>query len=559
MLTSDIVRVLESGFQIDPKVVQPLGITDNSICWAVRVPDPREHNEGENRWATRSPHILISSIHPESWPFLLRFEIRLRHAPGMIHRVSSIVAKNGFNIHFGESAATGHHHATWNVVVEASNVRHAFGDKLSRHYLAKKRTVVNASLRKLTNRLAERMYAAAVDFRRKLIDLHNSEVPPSKVVEDVGFLHNRIVQHYQLLHNPSEFAKQDTRDAAERDLPEAVGFHWMQNLAFFAVYGEVLRPVQFQYFADRGLLKPASTRDFSDLLEDTDFSPSPTRAAASIDSAEHYIRLVPISQTRVKERLICVDLNYDLVFRDLGPNCQTSRGLWRDVSRTVQGKDINIIRMANAVSYRDANSEAGCISLVGESAHRADDALLSSIRTEVEKIQPVNPKNFKSTAIVRRFPDQEVFISMRNEMHDADWYRNTITECARENGLQPIIVRDPHGKSLTQEVDSRLMGCHAFFQLIGFSESEYKEKKDPNLTWLFHEFGVATGRSLPRVRLVETSAWNIDDWKRYLKTSGDEFLASFSQLDGRPKIREKITIVIQSLIKDLSDAQRSVV
>ena len=77
MQYGDTVSIWDRSIQIPAKELEAIGIYDSSCCWGAWVNDWRALANLEN-YSGSSPNLLITPFAPNSWPFLLRIELRLR-------------------------------------------------------------------------------------------------------------------------------------------------------------------------------------------------------------------------------------------------------------------------------------------------------------------------------------------------------------------------------------------------------------------------------------------------------------------------------------------------
>ena len=133
MLYGEDVNVTEQGPQIDPRALQALGVEHGSQCWGVWLYDSHPcagavdlscFDQGSPHG--KAPHLLISPIHPDSWPVALRLRIELSAEPGSMLQASKVLHAEGWNILFAKCVPTGHYHATWSVICENLNAREEF-------------------------------------------------------------------------------------------------------------------------------------------------------------------------------------------------------------------------------------------------------------------------------------------------------------------------------------------------------------------------------------------------------------------------------------------------
>jgi hypothetical protein len=128
MAHGDEIQVLADGPLIRPKAVEPLGIYHGSTCWGLWVHgrSPRNPEQRKNLRAggnEQLPHLLISPIHPDSWPICFHLEMLLRSTPRAITDVLQIIAGNKVDLHFTEFCQAGYQHALLTTLGEVENLK----------------------------------------------------------------------------------------------------------------------------------------------------------------------------------------------------------------------------------------------------------------------------------------------------------------------------------------------------------------------------------------------------------------------------------------------------
>ncbi len=161
------VTVLREGILVSPEQLELIGGL-NSDCWGMWMPPWRATPE--------PPHLIVSPFHPETWPALFRIRLRLDHEPGTMHRFAEILKQQEFNILAQNSAQTGHHHVTHNLI---GTKRGAFGKVLRDEYskvVRADRSFENRDLRNWSsNVLAPQMLRSAQRIEESLIREHSNE------------------------------------------------------------------------------------------------------------------------------------------------------------------------------------------------------------------------------------------------------------------------------------------------------------------------------------------------------------------------------------------------
>jgi hypothetical protein len=534
MLYGDVFVFQPDGIKTDPNALQPVGIFDQSLCWAVWLHDASPEN------VDPSPHLVISPVHPRFWPFLLRFEIKLEERAGAMAEAAEFLAKADLNIQFGESSPSGHHHATWNVVCEAVNVRRAFEERIRRFQLEKRSPVTSRDeLNQLANELADAMYRTAVKVKDGML---------SKPT----FLHRRFIDpKFFLLHEPGAIANRKVRSAALADFPHAVRVKWIQNLPVFAFYGSnaAAEPHALKYDAEASMLRcDESGVTFGRILQEGGVMSPPTKAIASIYPEEHHIRVIPIRSPQEMNGLLQIDVRYDSRFPNhLPPTARASDdstiGVWAGVCNHVRACGIDLRRVTNTTTIRAAHKEGGVLSLIGVAERALRIPELQELSRKIEGLsEAAGSQSAREMAVrptISPLAIQRVFISWRSKTEHADLLDYAVAS-ARNWGFDPIFVKNPVGENLTATVDAMISQCAGFFQILSLGDAEktqIEKQPDsgaPDLSWMWYEHGVARGRDIPIIRMVDISKLTFDGWRTYLK-QGSDHLGEFRS-DGADRI-----------------------
>lgn len=84
MYFRDDIIITRKGPRIRAKALHPVGIADESVCWAIAVP-PAPHEP------SRTPDLVLSAFHPTSWHILLRLTIELTDKRGTLLKVMKLI------------------------------------------------------------------------------------------------------------------------------------------------------------------------------------------------------------------------------------------------------------------------------------------------------------------------------------------------------------------------------------------------------------------------------------------------------------------------------------
>lgn len=526
MLYGDLVTLSPGGVLLGSKAVLPIGIFDKSICWGVWVQDATRHDQEHNA------HLVLSPLHPRHWPYLLRFELKLKEDVGSMAAAADVLRDHKMNIQFGESSPSGHHHATWNVVCEAVEVRARFESQVASLIERGEHRGNRAALNALATDVAGAMYRAAHDVREAL-HRHGT------------FLHERIVNGQpKLLHDPDMITDEEARTAALDDVLQPVRFRWIQNLPKFAFYGvDALRPQAFRFDQKRSILQAEEHDAFERMLQTQGLTDLPTRAVASIYPEEHHVRLIPQPRRQLRQ-VVQIDLRYRAQF-NAGqggapqPGDDTSMGLWADACGKLASHGLNLQRVTNKTVRHESNAEEGVLTLIGVQEDNRDPVNIPGLRADLARLpDDLRKRIHLEQPNVSRLTMEQVFVSWRIDAPSGERTIEAAERWAKYFGLQPVVVNFPAGTAnLEAHVKERIRACSAMIQIVTMATDEWKRfMRDPaqiapQLNWLSFEYGMAMGRDIPVVRLVDRSILEVEDWQRELRIGAADVLLPFNSRD----------------------------
>lgn len=107
MIHGDVVTLGLRHITVREKALVPVGIFPDSICWG--------------QWISRGgaeQHLIVSPIHPTSWPFVLRLRLRLCSRVGSLLGAATVLSEQGLSVLFADCIKSGFGFAVWNVVAE---------------------------------------------------------------------------------------------------------------------------------------------------------------------------------------------------------------------------------------------------------------------------------------------------------------------------------------------------------------------------------------------------------------------------------------------------------
>lgn len=560
MIFSNVNQVQERGFELDPAAVERVGVFDGSVCWGVWVPDPRGEED-------RRKHLLVSPIHPSVWPYLLRLEIKLRDKPGTMATATKFLVDSQINIQFAECAISGHHHATWNVVAEANDVRRKLHQEFTKiqELPDDSRTYLNRHLVRFSNRLAARMLAKAVNLPPDMEKAHRKEPSYIRGELDCGFLHNRIVdkKHIPFFYKPSAMPTPELVDVAKKGLPRAVTCRWMQSLAFFAIYGDMRQHLRLQYDKSTRLLKLAddSQGGLGRILEQHDHPTAlPARAVTSFDTAGLYFRIDIIEPTEARSRFFKSTIDYTIDFASdaLPGRDDTARGLWLSLCEQVAGQGGDLVKIANRTTHRDHRSEAGAFTLIGRMDTPISDGIVEQLSGALQHRCEPEAKNsrWKVTPKTAPFHRYKLFVSRRSTMPKFDEIDHELNELARSWGFKVEFVKDEISKPFDAVIEQKLLDSDCLLQIVTYSADELKAAGSesmalPDFQWLIHEYGLAIGAGIPHARVFDVTHRKLQEWQHTFSPRGGEAAGWYNTNAGIPAVRRELEKVFSVLANEM--------
>ena len=120
MIFGDQLILTREGIYVNNNTLETIGIYPNN---EVHILPFRTFEYRPEELAYRFPKdFLITSIAPEKWPFVVRFELRLRNRPGALNKAYKFFSKHDINVLFSECTHSGHHHSVLNVLGEVKRL-----------------------------------------------------------------------------------------------------------------------------------------------------------------------------------------------------------------------------------------------------------------------------------------------------------------------------------------------------------------------------------------------------------------------------------------------------
>lgn len=558
MQYGSVVTVLNDGIRISEDQLEPIGIFDQSECWGVWLPDP---NWSLNDGKQPPEHLVVSPFPPSSWPLLFRVELKLDDTAGTLSDALKVLNDEGFNILGIQGTPTGHRHATVTIIGESVEIK----VKKSRLLLERgdfpeeTRDFKNKALQSyIHTQLAPEMLGYSDRIRTKLLEADKNSMFLRSTFLDPG--HPQFGSFYQdrykqgLLYSLDRFDDPKAKGLSQEQHIPAVTCRWLQNLAFFWLYGRSANDndaERFEYKSFSWTLKPKQERACREFGARVAIFKPPFRTIAAFNLDEDYVRLM-LSDRDLPDRTAFVKLTYQAAVTRA-----STKGFQYHIYNGI--KDSLILRSVSLTTNSRSNKREDCKLY-----------LLASRKDNIELRKQDNKGPFDEakakisaavTAATTYLTEQGCTISVEPEVAPLrsrilffstrfEWlaakeplYDDLVREAAKW-GFKLITdweqKRDALVEMLTQgetKIDERVLkiirGSDALALLI--PESVLKEdpaKHGPEaegLHWLLYEYGIAKGLNKKCVVYVDGDRGVSEyEWGRILKVSGNVEVQKFS-------------------------------
>jgi hypothetical protein len=510
------VTVLPSGPKIHAGALRTIGVYNKSRCWGIWLPPDAVYDPSENPGLGLAdgfkPHLLLSSIHPSSWPYVFRVQLRLAHFPGAMAYAAEVFKKSDINILFAECTESGFRHATWNVIGEALRIK----EKTS-NILGETQRDINPEHRKSNSaRITEALLEELPEFVESLYEQNKKQKVP--------FLRARFATP-RLCSYEEEFFDPQVWDKNKDRISRQVVYSVLPNLTFFFRHGlNILQPIRFQHNQDTGILFAEDHDKFHEALGDFAL-PVPTKAVASFDTDEHYVRLHLLNKEQMP-RIFQINFNYTMRFRTpQSPDVKSSRGLIHGIACITKDENLNLFHMENGFIKQDKDLESGHVELLGEVGKNQPD--ISKARKTIEsRLNGLSLPGFKVDACkIKALSLNKIFLSMHQKAPREQAVRKIICERAEEHGFE-VVWCETDSETVTETVVQKMKECSGFIQILTSQSQE-----DRDVAWLAAEYFGAIALGMPSIRIVDESVRKQEEWRNLLKVAGDRPLLPFSLRD----------------------------
>jgi hypothetical protein len=563
----DQITVMPGGLRIAEKELEPIGLYDGSTAFAMWFQDVRAR-EPKNSHRTRPDHLIVAPFEINTWPYLVRVELKLDDRIGALTEATAVLKRVGFNVLSIDGTPTGHHHATINLIGEVLPIRHLEELNLTTRGESFRTEQRRFQCDALWDYCCNELAPAMIGYQTRLVtSLQRADARQLKL-KGYGFL-RRTFADGDLSQRGRLFdahkLPQNLTEAGIALTPRAVECNWLKSLAYFWVYRDRAKAT-FRFSFQRSNRTLAIYE--SDLNAYTSglkgFSP-PLKAIATINSFEQYLR-VAVSKADERNHTVAISIPYEAFFDS---KWKTSRGFWHHVFAHLSGSGINVRKVSVATRIKTENQESSDLELLASKADssRFQDpelaALQDSLNVAVEAFRPGKLRIRDSTRI-RRLVVRRLFVST-----NLDWIQNRTTKKFYPRYLEIKEAVNWHGFTLVDALNQAeaegvglkstasiadrsielLRTCEAFLQIIPLEAAE-------KLQWLSFESGGARALRKPTAICVECNSSSrrfeertIASWEMTLKIPRGEVLEPFEK--GRISLRDAVGKALERLGNEL--------
>jgi hypothetical protein len=555
----NVVTVLPDKIRIGQKELEPIGISGESHCWGLWIPD---------RWAMESkvPHLVVSPFEPSSWPVLFRISLIVDHdSHGTLAKALKTLSEMDFNVLSIEGTPAGYHHAIVNLIGEAISIKEDKRMLGRASRLAEdKRNYTNTELQNYIHRaFAPRLLSYGRSLSEALYksDRKNNFLRQAFVLgkrKGVGTLFNPI----NLPGPLQSFAK-------SQHLP-AVRCHWLQNHAFFWIYGRRSgQPLEFLYDAPDSSLRPKNhcSLDYQETLSRMSL---PARAIASTNFEEKYLRFV-FSESDHRGNTVRIDIPYSAKFSD----DTNTKGLLSIICDCIATQNIALRSINMTTSSRQKNQVDGKFSMLltlaeAGIANADNSSILERARLAIKRATFIatTDRHFADCSVkfnrinITPHDGRTIFVSSK-----FDWITPTLRDGIKAKafelgywaifGDQRSFSNDDrhhweHNESPTTNITKMIHNSDAFLQIASsqmISGFECRSNNsDTSMNWLMFESGIAHAIELPIAICVDISdSVSIQKWKAALGPGTDRQLFTFSRESSEAAMLESFGQALRSL------------
>ena len=350
----------------------------------------------------------------------------------------------------------------------------------------------------------------------------------------------------------------------------------MQRLAYFWRHGRnVDGPVGFRYDGSKHLLVPDASNAISDgAPNDSGDDPSeslvalPTRAIASFDRVEHYVRLQFLRREEAS-RLMAIEMQYTSEpqasgrsHRKVGstPSEPTSRGLLLRMCKGLEGLNLDLRRVSNRIVDYSRAHEKGSVRIVAQ----VPESPVAELKREVEQVVrdaaaraagDIGYQIDVTDVTVKGYARTRVFVSMPMGFSRREDIKSVLRKLGDEMGIEPVFS-ETYREGTTEHVKDDLRECDGFLQLITLRDDErqtlaHSGACKPDVAWLAYEYGLADALNRKPVRVVDDL---ISDavFMGTVKIARDVATLRFDTGADRKTLQKDLRLALTQIVRHLS-------
>jgi len=549
MSYSEIFTLTENGLHVDPNLLRPVGIYDKSKCYGILVKQVKDEK------LDQLPHLILSPIPEAAWAGMVRIQVRVKNKLDSIAKVLKNIAENDINIVSIQSAVSGHTHVTINIVGEILKIRSRVKSikEVPRDAPDKRREMIT--------QLSLEIFETICDVERSLefnSDSDDSPLYDSKNEDGRYLFCDKILN--ALIHK--KYSKSDANKILELTrihddhLLKTVHCQWVRTLALYSLYTLDKKVWSFKYDASNGALLTDKQKFKSQIssVYNLDF---PTLVLGTFKPEDLYVRIVPFENNTAKRMLARVTTISECEYSisdgmNVGVAAMSTERLKKYFN--------DHISMSTVISQNTlGDSERRELSVCG--VLKSDDQELSVIDDDLTKYicsktcDDERGINYTHYVNSRRITPYKIFISAHE-----DWLKHNMTELhdiGCEIGFIPL-VGDTSTGSVTENALELLSEADAFILILSLNGNETTIAREaggrvitPEIGWLLFELGAARQKSLPVIRMLDTTYMSKEVWREMLKIDQDTLTPDFCHADSNKEFKNVFRGVANNIISEI--------
>jgi hypothetical protein len=306
-------------------------------------------------------------------------------------------------------------------------------------------------------------------------------------------------------------------------------------------------------------------------------------AIATFDTNEHYARLVPISERDRRRRTILLEVDYTITARG-ATVAGLSKGLIAEIGGILCRNGFSIVSILNKTRDTSLREECGYLRIVAirkeelDERQQVHDEIVSAVELITERWQSVvrsgaEPKasaarskqnrKQKPSKVVHPTPVlsdctldvrcsepavARLFISMNFRHPRRKNLIKLIKRVCADCGLEAEVAKT-YSDTATELVRKKIERCDAFLQLLFEPPHQQARRR----SWLDFEYGIASGRSLPRMRLVDISSRPYEEWTEIVDIDRDRYCRPINLSRGDNDVRKKLQKAIREIAAKINN------